>query len=54
MAFGMGSSKVLMGERGHFCFSTPTLRNLGTYVKQSQCCKVFTIHHDLIYEPFDS
>ena len=30
------------------------LEILGTYVKQRQCYEVFAIHHDLIYEPFNS
>ena len=30
------------------------MRKPGTYDKQSQCYEVFSIHHDLIHEPFDS
>ena len=44
----------LMEEGGNSCFSSPSLGNLGTYVKQSRCYKVVAILHNLIYEPFDS
>ena len=36
------------------CYSAPCLGNPVTYVKQSSCYEVFAIHHDLMYEPFDS
>ena len=31
-----------------------SMRKPRTYDKQSQCYEVFSIHHDLIHEPFDS
>ena len=37
-----------------FVLSAGQCKNLGTYVKQRQCYEVFTIHRDLICEPFNS
>ena len=47
-------SKNLIGEGGNCWFSATSLGNSVTYVKQIWCYEVFAIHHDLIYEPFDS
>ena len=52
---GKGFLKKYSWEKEKISDSLPPLReNPRTYVKQSQCCEVFTIHHDLIYESFDS
>ena len=41
--------KKINGGTMKFLFLYPPLsRNLGTYVKESRCYKVFAIHHDLI------
>ena len=47
-------SKNLIGEGGNSCYSVSSLGNPLTYVKKSWCYEDFPIHHDLIYEPFDS
>ena len=47
--------KNINGRKIKILFLYPhSEKNFKTYVKQSRCCEVFTIHHDLIYEPFDS
>ena len=38
----------------NFFFCTPILRKPWICVKQSRCYENFVIHHDLIYETFDS
>ena len=46
--------KTINWRRRNSCFSTPSLGELGTYVKGTRCYEVLVIHHDFIYEPFDS
>ena len=46
--------KIFDWGRGNLCHSASSLGSFGTYVKQIWCYEIFSIHYDLIYEPFGS
>ena len=48
------SQKLSWGKQDIPVSLLPLRESLRTCVKQIRCYEVFLIHHDLIYEPFDS